>query len=174
MPTAIRAAPFRRELGAFGAGIAMKLAANRGLCDSGDTKGLLRACGVSSVAQAQAICEADHAQGVLSPSAQARVRALLGQEDQQAAAGDWRLATPVSDGRGFGSGDLAAGGHAAPTAPGWSDSEKGQTHARPGAGQGLRRSPVRSTTISRILRTSAEESLFQATSRGTYPGGSSG
>jgi len=62
-------APHRRELGAFGAGIAMKLAANRGLRDSGDTEGLLRTCGVSSVEQAQAIYETYHAQGVLSPRA---------------------------------------------------------------------------------------------------------
>ena len=61
--------PHRRELGAFGAGIAMKLAANRGLRDSGDTEGLMRTCGVSSVEQAQAIYETYHAQGVLSPSA---------------------------------------------------------------------------------------------------------
>ena len=59
----------RRELGAFGAGIAMKLAANRGLRDSGDTEGLMRTCGVSSVEQAQAIYETYHAQGVLSPRA---------------------------------------------------------------------------------------------------------
>ncbi len=62
-------AAYRRELGAFGAGIAMKLAANRGLRDSGDTEGLLRTCGVSSVEQAQAIYETYHAQGVLSPRA---------------------------------------------------------------------------------------------------------
>ncbi|HSO03889.1 MAG TPA: hypothetical protein VLQ92_05370 [Candidatus Limnocylindrales bacterium] len=47
----------------------MKLAANRGLRDSGDTEGLLRTCGVSSVEQAQAIYETYHAQGVLSPRA---------------------------------------------------------------------------------------------------------
>ncbi|MGB7983320.1 MAG: hypothetical protein WCF36_21280 [Candidatus Nanopelagicales bacterium] len=57
--------------------LAMKLAANRGLRDSGDIEGLLRTCGVTSVEQAQAIYETYHAQGVLSPSAQARVRALL-------------------------------------------------------------------------------------------------
>ena len=72
--------------------LAMKLAANRGLRDSGDIEGLLRTCGVTSVERAQAIYETYHAQGVLSSSAQARVRALLDQEDQQAAAGDWRLA----------------------------------------------------------------------------------
>ena len=61
--------------------LAMKLAANRGLRDSGDIQGLLRTCGVTSVEQAQAIYETYHAQGVLSSSAQARVRALLDQED---------------------------------------------------------------------------------------------
>jgi hypothetical protein len=57
--------------------LAMKLDANRGTRDSTDIEVLLTLCDITSVEEAQEIYERDHAQGVLTPSAEARVRAWL-------------------------------------------------------------------------------------------------
>lgn len=57
--------------------LAMKLYANRGTRDSADIEVLLDLCDVNSVEQAQEIYERYHAQEVLTPSAEARVRAWL-------------------------------------------------------------------------------------------------
>lgn len=57
--------------------LAMKLYANRGTRDSEDIAVLLRVCNVTSVEHAQDIYERYHAQDVLTPSAEARVRAWI-------------------------------------------------------------------------------------------------
>ena len=57
--------------------LAMKLDANRGTRDSTDIEVLLTLCDITSVEEAQEIYERYHAQGVLTPSAEARVRAWL-------------------------------------------------------------------------------------------------
>jgi hypothetical protein len=55
----------------------MKLAANRGRRDSSDIEFLLARCGVRSVQDAQDIYESYHAQDVLTPAAEARIRHWL-------------------------------------------------------------------------------------------------
>ena len=57
--------------------LAMKLYANRGTRDSADIEVLLGLCDVTSVEEAQEIYERYHAQELLTPSAEARVRAWL-------------------------------------------------------------------------------------------------
>ena len=57
--------------------LAMKLDANRGTRDSADIEALLTLCDITSVEEAQEIYERYHAQEMLTPSAEARVRAWL-------------------------------------------------------------------------------------------------
>jgi len=57
--------------------LAMKLRANRGVRDSDDIDFLLEQCNVTTLDEAQEIYERYHAQDVLSPAAEARVRDWL-------------------------------------------------------------------------------------------------
>ena len=77
--------------------LAMKLYANRGTRDSADIEVLLTLCDISSVEQAQEIYERYHAQEVLTPSAEARVRAWLDSRSGESGLGP----APRDDSRGW-------------------------------------------------------------------------